>query len=181
MLAEALPRCANPQVFYVLGGPGCGKGTQCEKLAEEFGISHFSAGDLLRGESKADTPTGRMVADFIKEGKIVPAQITIDLLRKAIDTRTAGLGGAGGGGADGGGGGGGGGGGNSAVLIDGFPRSMENLEMFESQVGAATAALFFECPMSELEARVMERGKTSGTSLSLSLSLSVCPQLFALN
>lgn len=37
-------------IIWVLGGPGSGKGTQCAKIVEKFGFSHFSTGDLLRDE-----------------------------------------------------------------------------------------------------------------------------------
>jgi len=45
----------KPQVVFVLGGPGSGKGTQCANLVNEFGIVHLSAGDLLRAEQKKRT------------------------------------------------------------------------------------------------------------------------------
>ena len=40
----------NPKITFVTGAPGCGKGTQCEKLVEEFGYTHISTGDLIRAE-----------------------------------------------------------------------------------------------------------------------------------
>ena len=40
----------NPKITFVTGAPGCGKGTQCEKLVEEFGYTHISTGDLIRSE-----------------------------------------------------------------------------------------------------------------------------------
>ena len=43
---------AKPNVVFVLGGPGAGKGTQCAKIVEQFGFVHLSAGDLLRAERK---------------------------------------------------------------------------------------------------------------------------------
>ena len=44
---------SKPNVIFVLGGPGAGKGTQCAKIVENFGYVHLSAGDLLRAERKA--------------------------------------------------------------------------------------------------------------------------------
>ena len=44
---------AKPNVVFVLGGPGAGKGTQCAKIVEQFGFVHLSAGDLLRAERKS--------------------------------------------------------------------------------------------------------------------------------
>ena len=40
----------NPKILFVLGGPATGKGTQCEKLVEEFGYTHISTGDLMRAQ-----------------------------------------------------------------------------------------------------------------------------------
>ena len=42
----------NPKITFITGGPGSGKGTQCEKLVEEFGYTHISTGDLIRMEIK---------------------------------------------------------------------------------------------------------------------------------
>ncbi|KAJ1624566.1 adenylate kinase-domain-containing protein, partial [Pavlovales sp. CCMP2436] len=97
-------------VIFVLGGPGSGKGTQCALLAKRHGFAHFSAGDLLRDEVASGSAEGRAIREMIKEGKIVPAQTTIDLLQKAMRGRAG------------------------PYLIDGFPRSMDNAKSFEEQV-----------------------------------------------
>lgn len=68
-------------VIFVLGGPGAGKGTQCAKLVNDFGFKHLSAGDLLRAEqNRPGSSTGEMIKEYIKEGKIVPKEVTIKLL-----------------------------------------------------------------------------------------------------
>ncbi|CAI5979026.1 unnamed protein product [Closterium sp. NIES-64] len=48
----------KPQIVFVLGGPGSGKGTQCAKIVEEYGFTHLSAGDLLRAEIKSGSSHG---------------------------------------------------------------------------------------------------------------------------
>merc|ERR1712070_22032 len=116
----------NGPVIFVLGGPGSGKGTQCAKLVEKYGCAHFSAGDLLREEIKSNSPNGAMIQDMIARGQIVPGQVTVDLLKAAIASRAG------------------------PYLVDGFPRSMDNLELFEAQ--------------EEMEARLLKRGETSGRS-----------------
>ena len=55
-----------------LGGPGCGKGTQCAKIVEKFGYSHLSTGDLLREELTKDTERASMMGEMMKDGKLVP-------------------------------------------------------------------------------------------------------------
>ena len=58
--------------FLFQGGPGSGKGTQCAKIVEKFGYTHLSAGDLLRDEVEKKSERAEMIAESIKEGKLVP-------------------------------------------------------------------------------------------------------------
>jgi UMP-CMP kinase len=51
---------------------------------DEFGVQHLSAGDLLRAHIKSGTADGNMVAEMIKNGQIVPSEITVGLLQKAM-------------------------------------------------------------------------------------------------
>ena len=76
-------------VIFVLGGPGAGKGTQCAKLVSDYGFKHLSAGDLLREEQdRPGSEFGEMIKTYIKEGTIVPMEVTIKLLENAMqDTR----------------------------------------------------------------------------------------------
>lgn len=132
---------SSKRIFFVLGGPGSGKGTQCSKLVDHFGFDHFSAGDLLRAEVNSGSDQGEMIDSMIKEGKIVPGHITISLLKKAIDNSEA-----------------------SGVLIDGFPRQLDQAGGFEKDISDFEFVLFFDCPEEEMERRLLERGQTSGRS-----------------
>jgi UMP-CMP kinase len=72
-------------VLFVLGGPGAGKGTQCERLVKDYGFKHLSAGDLLREEQdRPGSQFGELIKTYIKEGQIVPMEVTIQLLENAI-------------------------------------------------------------------------------------------------
>ena len=72
-------------VIFVLGGPGAGKGTQCANLVRDYGFKHLSAGDLLRAEQDREgSEFGQMIKDYIREGKIVPMEVTVQLLENAI-------------------------------------------------------------------------------------------------
>lgn len=72
-------------VIFVLGGPGAGKGTQCANLVKEYGFKHLSAGDLLREEQdRPGSEFGDMIKDYIKQGEIVPMEVTIALLENAM-------------------------------------------------------------------------------------------------
>lgn len=75
----------KPKVVFVLGAPGSGKGTQCSKIVENFGYVHLSAGDLLREErARPGSQFGTLIEDCIKNGKIVPVEITCSLLENAM-------------------------------------------------------------------------------------------------
>lgn len=124
-------------ICFILGGPGSGKGTQSAKLVEEFGAVHLSAGDLLRAHIKSGTADGNMVADMIKQGQIVPSEITVGLLEKAMKASDSRM-----------------------FLIDGFPRNDENRARFESQTGLVPRmVLFFDCSEEVMTERLMGRNE----------------------
>lgn len=136
-------------VVFVLGGPGAGKGTQCARLVAEQGFVHLSAGDLLRAEQlRPESEYGAMIKEYIKEGKIVPMQVTIKLLenamRESMNANSATTVGP------------------SRFLIDGFPRQMDQAITFDETVRPGSLVLFLTCPEEVLLERLMERGKTSG-------------------
>ncbi|XP_038905437.1 UMP-CMP kinase 3 isoform X1 [Benincasa hispida] len=127
----------KPTVVFVLGGPGSGKGTQCSNIVEHFGYTHLSAGDLLRAEIKSGSENGTMIQNMIKEGKIVPSEVTIKLLQRAIEES-----------------------GNENFLIDGFPRNEENRAAFEVVTGIEpSVVLFFDCPEEVMEKRLLRRNE----------------------
>ncbi|XP_061925256.1 UMP-CMP kinase isoform X2 [Entelurus aequoreus] len=116
--------------------------------AWNYNYTHLSAGDLLRAERARDgSEFGQLISSFIKEGKIVPVEITINLLRKAMqetmqkDER------------------------KYRFLIDGFPRNEDNLQGWKSFMdGKADVrfVLFFDCSNEVCITRCLERGKSSG-------------------
>ena len=69
------------KLVYVIGGPGAGKGTQCEKLVSDYGFTHFSTGDLLRAELKSDSEEARKMKAIMSEGKLVPSEMIVGLLK----------------------------------------------------------------------------------------------------
>jgi len=136
---------SNVTVLFVLGGPGAGKGTQCANLVRDYKFTHLSAGDLLRAEQdRPGSEFGQLIKDYIKDGKIVPMEVTVQLLENAITDVVKENGGKG------------------KFLIDGFPRKMDQALKFEETVVPSQFVLFFDCPEEEMERRLLERGKTSG-------------------
>ena len=67
--------------LVLLGPPGAGKGTQAVRLAERFGIPAISTGDLFRANIKAATPLGLLAKSYSDAGKLVPDEVTNDLVR----------------------------------------------------------------------------------------------------
>lgn len=65
--------------------PGSGKNTQCDRIIEKYRLVHFSCGELLRGAASVDDETGRFVNSIMKEGKIVPVEITCSLAKKEME------------------------------------------------------------------------------------------------
>lgn len=70
----------------MLGGPGSGKGTQCDRIVAKYKLKHLSAGDLLREEVKSGSPTGQELEGVMKEGKLVPKEVT-QQARSTVDTK----------------------------------------------------------------------------------------------
>ncbi|MCJ1404694.1 hypothetical protein MMC11_007920 [Xylographa trunciseda] len=156
----------NISVVFVLGGPGAGKGTQCDKLVRDYGFTHLSAGDLLREEQDREgSQFGSLIKDYIKEGTIVPMEITVQLLENAMNNDLTNKHG------------------NGRFLIDGehshpppfspanpdtnlaktgFPRKMDQALKFEEAVCPSKFTLFFDCPEDVMQERLLNRGKTSG-------------------
>ena len=54
------------------GGPGCGKGTQCERIVAKYGFTHLSSGDLLRDEVKSGSDRGKQLTEIMEKGDLVP-------------------------------------------------------------------------------------------------------------
>lgn len=86
-----------------------------------------------------------MIKDYIKEGQIVPMEVTVQLLENAINATISEKG-------------------NRKFLIDGFPRKMDQALKFEEAVVPSKFTLFFDCPEETMRERLLERGKTSGRS-----------------
>ncbi|KAF7295233.1 Uridylate kinase [Mycena indigotica] len=139
-------------VVFVLGGPGAGKGTQCAYLVDDFGFCHLSAGDLLRAEQHREgSEFGQLIQTCIKEGTIVPMEVTIKLLENAMSAALK-EGRAGDGWKEG----------RGRFLVDGFPRKMDQALKFDDEVCMASAVLFFSTTEEVMLSRLLERGKTSG-------------------
>lgn len=91
----------------MLGAPGTGKGTIGADICKEFGFEHIATGDIFREEIKNNTEFGQQVEKYLKEGGLVPDELTIKIVEEKIKTVTNGL-------------------------LDGFPRTIEQAEALKS-------------------------------------------------
>lgn len=87
--------------IVLLGAPGAGKGTQAQKLVEEFGVAHVSTGDLLRAAVKAGTKLGVKAKSYMDNGQLVPDKLVVDLVTERLDADDA----------------------QKGFILDGFPRN----------------------------------------------------------
>src|SRR5206468_340614 len=92
--------------LLMIGAPGAGKGTQAVRVAEHFGVTHISSGDLLRDHVKRETSIGRTAKEYIERGDLVPDAVVLDMLRKPVVAASE----AGG------------------YVLDGFPRTVAQAE-----------------------------------------------------
>ena len=97
----------------------------------------------MRSERDSGSPNGDLINTYIADGKIVPVEITCTLIEKAMTQK----------------------GFDKRFLIDGFPRSFDNVEGWNKQMGSKTlleAVLWFDCDSEKLKDRIMKRAETSG-------------------
>eukprot|EP00929_Paragymnodinium_shiwhaense_P036825 TRINITY_DN19699_c0_g1_i1.p1 TRINITY_DN19699_c0_g1~~TRINITY_DN19699_c0_g1_i1.p1 ORF type:complete len:1477 (+),score=286.27 TRINITY_DN19699_c0_g1_i1:96-4526(+) len=96
-------------VVFVLGGPGAGKGTQCARIAETFGYRHFSVGDLLRTEqARVGSDLGERIRRSLEAGSLAASEDVVKLIEQAMSVHGM----------------------EGKFVIDGFPRSFENLKVW---------------------------------------------------
>lgn len=95
--------------LVLMGLPGAGKGTQAERIVEDFGIPHISTGDMFRAAMKEETDLGLEAKSYIDKGELVPDEVTIGIVRERLGKNDC----------DGG------------FLLDGFPRTVAQAEALE--------------------------------------------------
>ncbi len=98
---------SSDALFVVLvGGPGAGKGTQAERLAQALGIPQVSTGDLFRENLKNETELGLLAKGYMERGELVPDEVTVGMVRERLQRPDAAKG----------------------AILDGFPRTIAQAE-----------------------------------------------------
>eukprot|EP00434_Breviolum_minutum_P023025 symbB.v1.2.020315.t1/scaffold1702.1/size107242/6 len=147
--ASRLIMGSNPQVAFVIGGPGSGKGTQCDLAAKELGFLHLSAGELLREErSRSGSPLAKEIEEAMTSAKPVPSEVIAKLLEQAMREAGAWKDGP-----------------AARFVVDGYPRSEEQLRGFQAELSSKVELLCcisLEVNRDEMRQRLLARAKSSG-------------------
>jgi adenylate kinase len=80
--SDASDRPARPVRIIISGAPASGKGTQCEKIRERYGVVHLSTGDMLRAAVAAETDVGLQAKEYMDSGRLVPDEVIIGVVRR---------------------------------------------------------------------------------------------------
>lgn len=130
--------------IVLFGAPGCGKGTQAQRLKEHYGIDHVSTGEVIRDEIRRGTELGRSMESYIKEGKLAPDSIVIGMIANYVAEHLDAKG----------------------CIFDGFPRTTVQAEEFDKILAKhglkVDIMVDIHVPEEELVRRILLRGKDSG-------------------
>jgi adenylate kinase len=125
--------------LILLGPPGAGKGTQAERLVEDFDLPYYATGDILRAAVKEQSQLGREAKQYMDRGDLVPDEVICGVIMERIDSPES---------ADG-------------FLLDGFPRNTAQAEVLDGALGdrgrRLTAALLIEVSDDEVTRRLTGR------------------------
>lgn len=127
----------------LLGPPGCGKGTQAQRLCEREKIVHLSTGDLLRAAVAAKTPLGLQAKPLMDAGRLVPDELVVGLVRERIASPEAAKG----------------------FLLDGFPRTVGQADALDRALGSrgVQVVVYFVLADEEIVRRSLGRGRSDDT------------------
>jgi UMP-CMP kinase len=160
-----------PSVVFVIGGPGTGKGTQSKLISQCLDMTHISVGELLREEEASGSADGHLINSYLKDGRIVPVALSLDLLKKRFLSSTC----------------------KATALtstsnststshtinnnnekrrpqksfvVDGFPRNIDNIQGWQAagmdKIVHVIVCVHLECPEEVLLHRLLLRGESSG-------------------
>jgi adenylate kinase len=130
--------------LVLFGKPGAGKGTQAEFLKSKYELFHISTGDLFRHHITNATDLGKLAKSYMDQGDLVPDQVTIDMLKVAVESNPE----------------------VKGFIFDGFPRTTKQAialdEFLTEKSMSITATVALEAADDVLIERLLNRGITSG-------------------
>lgn len=143
--------------IVLLGAPGAGKGTQAQKLVEEFGVAHISTGDLLRAAVKAGTKLGVKAKEYMDAGQLVPDKLVVDLVKERLAADDAKMG----------------------FILDGFPRNTAQAVTLDSALAdmdlSLDAALLVDVKAEVIVERLSSRRTCRDCGYTAPAGVDVCP------
>lgn len=132
--------------LIILGAPGSGKGTQADLLAEKFKLVHLSSGALLRKEAESGTEKGKLIADLLITGALLPFETVLDVLEPALRAATGGPQALSS---------------SNGFILDGTPRNLHQTEYLDSFLAEMKVVLdkviYLDIPIETGVARIMKR------------------------
>ena len=144
--------------IVLLGAPGSGKGTQAQKLVAEFGFAHISTGDLLRAAIKEGSKLGKKAKGYMDEGKLVPDDLVIDLVKERLEADDA----------------------QKGFILDGFPRNTAQAVTLDSELAAMgrtlDAALLVAVEPSVIVERLSSRRTCRSCGYTAPAGVDTCPR-----
>jgi adenylate kinase len=125
--------------LILLGPPGAGKGTQAERLEQDFHLPYIATGNILRAAVADETDLGKQAKEYMDNGDLVPDDLIIGLILEEVDEERC----------------------NDGFLLDGFPRNLEQAKSLDAALGkldrTVTAALLIEVPDDDIVRRLSGR------------------------
>lgn len=121
--------------LILLGAPGAGKGTQAEIISEKFGIPQISTGAILRAAIAEKTPLGQKVEVLMKEGKLVPDEDVIAIVRDRISKPDC----------------------EKGFILDGFPRTIPQAEALDRMLNEMGIAIDLAVSLEVSEEAIVAR------------------------
>lgn len=131
--------------LVIFGAPGCGKGTQSERLIDRYGFYHISTGEVLRDHIARGTELGKIADGYISQGHLIPDELMLKILADLLDSEEVQ---------------------GKSVIFDGFPRTVRQAEelegMLEKRGRKVDAVIGLEVDDDTLLERLVNRGISSG-------------------
>jgi len=125
-------------IVWVMGGPGSGRGTQCEKICLKHGdFVHISSGDLMKAEVMSGSSRGAKLYQLMSSGGSVPNEIVADIIGEAMVKKAAG---------------------SKGFLVDGYPGDDAQAKTFVDVLGKPSIVVCLEVTDEVMEARLKSRG-----------------------
>jgi len=125
--------------LVLLGPPGAGKGTQAERLAEDFGLRYIATGNMLREAVRNETELGAKAKEYMDRGDLVPDDLIIAMIKESLEEPDA----------------------ERGFILDGFPRTQGQAEALDEELRHLgrhlSAALLFDVPEDEVVRRLSGR------------------------